>query len=162
MIRNPVTPEGHAELTQKLKHRKSVERLQIVRDIEEARAHGDISENSEFEDAKQRQAECDAHIRRLESVLATAEIIDITKVPAKDRVIFGCWVTIENTATGEERQWRVVGEDQADVEARLISYRSPIASALIGKSEGDEVTVPTPQGKVTFEVVEIHYGREPS
>ncbi len=157
MNRNPVTPEGHAALTAKLHHKKSVERLQIVKDIEEARAHGDISENSEFEDAKQRQAECDAHIRMLEGMLATAEVIDITKVPKSDRVVFGCWVTIENVDTGEERTWRIVGEDQADVEQRLISYKSPIARALIGKNEGDEVVVQTPQGKVTYAIVEVHY-----
>jgi transcription elongation factor GreA len=156
-MRNPVTPEGHAALTAKLHHKKSVERLQIVRDIEEARAHGDISENSEFEDAKQRQAECDAHIRMYEGMLATAEVIDITKVPENDRVVFGSWVTIENTETGEERIWRIVGEDQSNVEQRLISFKSPIAKALIGKSEGEEAVVVTPQGKVTYEIVEVSY-----
>lgn len=160
MNRNPVTPEGHAALTAKLHHKKSIERLQIVRDIEEARAHGDISENSEFEDAKQRQAECDAYIRLIEGMLATAEIIDITKVPVTDRVVFGCWVTIENVATGEERLWRIVGEDESDVERKMISFKSPIARALIGKTEGEEVTVPTPQGKVAYEIVEVHYGVE--
>ncbi|MCA9569858.1 MAG: transcription elongation factor GreA [Myxococcales bacterium] len=160
MTRNPVTPEGHATLTAKLHHKKSIERLQIVRDIEEARAHGDISENSEFEDAKARQAECDAYIRLLEGMLATAEVIDITRVPKSDRVVFGCWVKIENIDSGEERQWRIVGEDQADVEQRLISFKSPIARGLIGKSEGDEASVETPQGKVTYSIVEVHYGVE--
>lgn len=160
MNRNPVTPEGHAVLVEKLHIKKSVERLQIVKDIEEARAHGDISENSEFEDAKQRQAECDAYIRFIEGALATAEVIDITKVPESDRVVFGCWVSIENTESGEERTYRIVGEDQADVAKRLISFKSPIARGLIGKSEGDEANVQTPQGKVTYEIVGVHYGVE--
>lgn len=159
-MRNPVTPEGHEALAAKLQYKKSVERLQIVRDIEEARAHGDISENSEFEDAKQRQAECDAHIRLYESWLATAEVIDITKVPVTDRAVFGCWVRIENVETGDERVWRIVGEDQSDIENKLISFKSPIAKAIIGKCEGDEVNVVTPQGKVAFEILSVHYQTE--
>jgi len=159
-MRNPVTPEGHATLTTRLQHEKSVVRLQIVRDIEEARAHGDISENSEFEDAKERQALCDGRIRLLEGLLASAEIIDIEKIPPIDRVVFGCWVTIENADTGEERTYRIVGGQQADVESGLISYQSPIGKALIGKSEGDEVTVTTPSGKIEYEVVSIHYTKD--
>lgn len=160
MNRNPVTPEGYTVLQQKLEHEKGTVRMQIVKDIEEARAHGDISENSEFEDAKERQALCDGRIRKLESLLATAEVVDITKIPARDRVVFGCWVVIENVDSGEERKYRLVGEEQANVEEGLLSYKSPIARALIGRSEGDEVDVVTPQGKVAWEVVGIHYGIE--
>ena len=158
MRRNPVTPEGYEVLVAQLKHEKSHVRLAIVRDIEEARAHGDISENAEFEDAKERQALCEGRIRHIESGLASAEVIDITKIEQADRVVFGCWVRIENADSGEESLWRIVGEAQADVENKLISYTSPIAKALIGKSEGDEAIVQTPQGKVTYEIVEIHYG----
>ena len=160
MIRNPVTPEGHDALSSQLRHEKSIVRLQIVKDIEEARAHGDISENSEFEDAKERQALCDGRIRMLESALASAEVIDIEKIAASDRVVFGCWVTMENTDSGEERTYRIVGEGQADVENNLISYKSPIGRALIGKSEGEEATVITPGGKVEYEVISVHYSKE--
>ena len=160
MVRNPVTPEGHAALEKQLKHEKSVVRLQIVKDIEEARAHGDISENSEFEDAKERQAACDGRIRMLESALASAEVIDIEKIPQNDRVVFGCWVQIENTDSGDERTYRIVGESQSDVDNGLISYKSPIARALIGKTEGEEAVVQTPQGKVTYEVCEVHYSKD--
>ena len=160
MNRNPVTPEGYDALAARLKHEKSTVRLQIVRDIEEARAHGDISENSEFEDAKERQAACDGRIRMLESALAAAEVIDIEKIAASDRVVFGCWVSIENVDNGEERVYRLVGEGQADVDNNLISYKSPIGRALIGKSEGDEVDVQTPNGKVSWEVTAVHYSKD--
>lgn len=157
MKRNPVTPEGHEVLTTKLNWEKSTNRLSIVKDIEEARAHGDISENAEFEDAKERQALCDGRIRFLENALATAEVIDITKIPDNDRVVFGCWVEIENVDSGEERTYRIVGEDQADVEQNLISYTSPIGKALIGQSDGDEFEVVTPNGKVSWEITGVHY-----
>lgn len=160
MNRNPVTPEGYVVLQEKLEHEKGTVRLGIVADIEEARAHGDISENSEFEDAKERQALCDGRIRLLESQIATAEVVDITRIPENDRVVFGCWVVIEHVESGEERRYRIVGEDQADVEANLISYKSPIARAMIGRSEGDEVEVETPQGKIAWEITEVHYGVE--
>ncbi|MCB9678407.1 MAG: transcription elongation factor GreA [Alphaproteobacteria bacterium] len=159
-MRNPVTPEGYEALVSQLHHEKSIVRLQIVRDIEEARAHGDISENSEFEDAKERQAACDGRIRMLESALASAEVIDILKVPATDRAVFGCWVTIEHVDSGEQRMYRIVGEGQADADNNLISFRSPIGKALIGKSEGDEVEVITPSGKVTYEIVGVNYSKD--
>ncbi|MEZ4323163.1 MAG: transcription elongation factor GreA [Myxococcota bacterium] len=159
-MRNPVTPEGHAALVSQLRHEKSVVRLSIVRDIEEARAHGDISENSEFEDAKERQAACDGRIRMLESALASAEVIDITRINVTDRIVFGCWVEVEHAETGEQRLFRIVGESEADVDQNLISYKSPIGRALIGKCEGDEVEVDTPNGKVSYDVVAVHYSKD--
>jgi transcription elongation factor GreA len=158
MQRNPVTPEGMEALERSLRHHLEVLKPQIVRDIEEARAHGDISENSEYEDAKERQSLCAGRIQELEGQLATAEVIDITKVRTDGRVVFGSWVTIANTATGEERSWRIVGENQADVDKLLISFKSPIAKGLIGKRVGDEVEVVTPQGRVTWEILSVHYG----
>lgn len=158
MQRNPVTPEGYEALHASLRHHREVLRPQIVRDIEEARAHGDISENSEYEDAKERQALCEGRIQEIEGALATAEVIDITKIPSPEgRVVFGCWVLIANGATGEERRWRIVGESEADIERQYISYRSPIGKGLIGKFEGDEVEIVTPQGKVSWEILEVHY-----
>jgi transcription elongation factor GreA len=157
MTRTPVTPEGYAALVAELTHHKEVVRPQIVRDIEEARAHGDISENSEYEDAKERQAHCEGRIAELESRVATADVIDISRLPVTDRVVFGATVTIESPATGEKRTWRIVGEDEADVESGKISFKSPLGKALIGRHEGDEAVVPAPSGQQHWEIVEVRY-----
>lgn len=157
MTRNPVTPEGYASLVAELNHLREFVRPGIVRDIEEARAHGDISENSEYEDAKERQAHCEGRIAEVEGRIATAEVIDITRLPPSDRVVFGATVRIENPATGEGRTWRIVGEDESDIERAKISYKSPLGQALIGKREGDEAVVPAPSGNQTWEIVEVVY-----
>ena len=155
MTRYPVTPEGYSALLAELQHLREVLRPQIVRDIEEARAHGDISENSEYEDAKERQAHCEGRIAEIEGRLATAEVIDVTKLPKTDRVVFGATVTIERN--GESRTWRIVGENEADVESGKISYKSPLGKALIGRHEGEEAVVPAPSGNQTWEIVEVRY-----
>ncbi|MCB9681398.1 MAG: transcription elongation factor GreA [Alphaproteobacteria bacterium] len=157
MTRHPLTPEGYARMETELRHAKEVLRPSIVRDIEEARAHGDISENSEYEDAKERQSLCEARIQFLETVVAGADIIDITKLDPDGRVVFGCTVLLEDAESGEQRRWRIVGETEADVEGGCISYRSPVGKAVIGREEGDEVTVPTPAGPRRWEIVEVHY-----
>ncbi len=157
MTRNPVTPEGYAELVRQLDHEKSVVRPQIVRDIEEARAHGDISENSEYEDAKERQSLCEGRVAMLENLVASAEVIDVKKLPRDGRVVFGTWVTIEQASTGEVRTWRIVGEKEGDVARGTISYKSPVARSVIGRSEGDEVVITTPGGAQTWEVLAVRY-----
>lgn len=157
MNRYPVTPEGYETLIADLKHHREVLRPRIVRDIEEARAHGDISENSEYEDAKERQALCEGMIVELENRISASEIIDILKLPENDRVVFGATVLIENSDSGEERRWRIVGEHEADIDGGKISYKSPLGKALIGKSEGDEATVPAPSGTQTWDIVEVKY-----
>lgn len=157
MTRYPVTPEGFASLVGELTHLREVVRGAIVRDIEDARAHGDISENSEYEDAKERQAHCDGRVKQLESRIASAEVIDITRLPPSDRVVFGATVKIENPKTGETRTWRIVGEDEADVEKSKISYRSPLGQALIGRRPGEEATVTAPSGNQSWEIVEVEY-----
>lgn len=156
-MRNPVTPEGYKTLLAELKHEKEVVRPGIVRDIEEARAHGDISENSEYEDAKERQAHCEGRIAELEHRVATAEVIDVKKLPVSDRVVFGTTVRIENTETGEQRTWTIVGETEADIENGRISFKSPLGKALIGRHEGEEAVVPAPSGKQTWEILEVRY-----
>lgn len=156
MTRTPVTPEGYEELVRQLAHEKSVVRPQIVRDIEEARAHGDISENSEYEDAKERQALCEGRVAMLEQLVASADIIDVRKLPRNGKVVFGTWVRLENAA-GDARTWRIVGETEGDVARGLISYKSPVAKALIGREEGDEVNIPTPGGTQTWEISEVRY-----
>ena len=157
MQRHPMTPEGHKKLTATLKHLKEVVRPQIVKDIEEARAHGDLSENSEYEDAKERQSLTEGRVRDLESKLAASEIIDVTKLEASDRVVFGTTVCLEDLETEEECKYRIVGEDESDVKQGLISVLSPIARALIGREVDDEVTVRAPGGDRKFVITDVLY-----
>jgi transcription elongation factor GreA len=157
MNRHPLTPEGYAKLNEELRYHKEVLRPKIVRDIEEARAHGDISENSEYEDAKERQAHCEGRIVFLEGVLAAAEVIDVTKLPKNGRVVFGVTVVLEDAESGETRRFRIVGETESDVDGGKISFRSPMGGAIIGREVGDEVVVPTPAGPRRWEIVEVLY-----
>lgn len=157
MQRNPVTPQGYETLVAELTRYKSVLRPENVRDIEEARAHGDISENAEFEAAKERQAMIEGRIIEFEHLVATAEIIDVHKVPKNGRVVFGTTVKLENMDTGEERTWTLVGKTESDVANRRISFSSPVGKALIGHEEGEEVVVPAPGGRQTWEILEVLY-----
>ena len=157
MQRVPMTPDGYAALAAELKYNKETLRLQIVRDIEEARAHGDISETSEFEDAKHRQSLCEGRIRELETKLAAAEVIDVTRLEPSDRVIFGVTVKVEDLDSGEEFTYRIVGTDEADVKNGLISVTSPIGRALVGKETGDEVKFEAPGGMRRFAISEVLY-----
>ena len=157
MQRHPMTPEGHKKLTETLKHLKETVRPQIVRDIEEARAHGDLSENSEYEDAKERQSLTEGRVRDIESKLAASEVIDVTKMEASDRVVFGTTVVVEDLETEIETKYRIVGEAESDVKEGLISVRSPIARALIGRELDDEVTVRAPGGDRKMVITDVQY-----
>lgn len=157
MARVPVTPEGYQALYAELRHHKEVLRPSIVRDIADARAQGDLSENSEYEDAKERQSLCEGRIQMLESMFASAEVIDVTKLPQNGRVVFGTTVVLEDPDTHDSRRWRLVGEPESDVERGWISFNSPLGKALIGRSQGEEVTVPTPGGPRRWEIVEVLY-----
>ena len=157
MQRHPMTPEGHKTLTSTLKHLKETVRPQIVKDIEEARAHGDLSENSEYEDAKERQSLTEGRVRDIESKLTASEVIDVTKLEASDRVVFGVTVVVEDLETEIETKYRIVGEDESDVKAGLISVRSPIARAMIGREVDDEVTVRAPGGDRKMVITDVQY-----
>lgn len=157
MQRVPMTPRGRAAMEAELKNLKEVVRHQIVRDIEEARAHGDISENSEFEDAKHRQALTEGRIRELEGKIAAAEVIDVSKMAPSERVIFGVTVELEDLNTEEEVTYQIVGTDEADVKAGRISVTSPIGRALVGREVGDEVVVRAPGGERRYAIVDVHY-----
>jgi transcription elongation factor GreA len=157
MKRHPMTPEGHQHLKVTLKHLKEVVRPQIVKDIEEARAHGDLSENSEYEDAKERQSLTEGRVRDIDSKLAASEIIDVTKLEPSDRVVFGTTVHLEDSDTEEAKVYRIVGEDESDVKQGLISVLSPIARALIGQEVDDEVTVRAPGGDRKFIITNVLY-----
>lgn len=155
--RIPMTPTGYAKLLAEFKHHREVLRPKVVKDIEEARAHGDISENSEYEDAKDRQGHIEGRIRELESRLALADVIDIAKVPPSDRVMFGVTVEMEDQDTGETALYRIVGMEEADARSGRISYSSPIGKALIGRAVGDEVRFDAPKGQRTVVITAVHY-----
>ena len=152
-----MTEAGAEKLRAELEHLKRVERPRIVRAIAEARAHGDLKENAEYHAAREQQSFAEGRIQEIESKLSRAQIIDITRLPPDDKVIFGATVTVINLDSDETRVYRIVGDDEADVKAGRISYQSPIARALIGKREGDEVAVQTPSGTVNYEIDQVAY-----
>lgn len=157
MKRMPVTPEGYRKLTEELRYIREVLRPENVRAIEEARAHGDISENAEYESAKERQGQLEARVREVESRVSLAEVIDIKKIPPTDKVIFGTTVHLRDGATDDAIVYRIVGPDEADVRKGLVSHSSPIGRALIGRSEGDEVRFEAPGGVREFEILKVEY-----
>ena len=136
---------------------KSVDRRAVINAIAEARAQGDLSENAEYEAAKDRQGFIEGRIRELESKLAAAQIIDPSSVDAHGKVVFGATVELEEEESGEQVKYQIVGEDEADLKHGLINVSSPIARALIGKEEGDTAEVQTPGGIKRYEVVAVHY-----
>jgi len=152
--RIPLTPEGYAVLKKELETLKRVDRPQNIRAIEEARAHGDLSENAEYAAAKDRQGFIEGRISELEFKLASAEIIKTDKLP-KDRAVFGSRVILENIDTGEDVEYQLVGPDESDIERGRISISSPIGKAILGKRPGDALTVQAPGGKRAYELIEI-------
>ncbi|MCG3145870.1 MAG: Transcription elongation factor GreA [Gammaproteobacteria bacterium] len=157
MNKTPMTVAGAQKLREELQYLKAVERPRIIRAIAEARAHGDLSENAEYHAAREQQGFVEGRIKEIENKLATAEIIDVTVIEARGKVVFGATVEIANVETGESVVYRIVGEDEADIQASLISVRSPIARALINKEEGDIALVDAPGGRIEFEIVAIRY-----
>jgi transcription elongation factor GreA len=152
--RTPVTPEGYEALKKELENLKRVERPQNIKAIEEARAHGDLSENAEFAAAKDRQGFIEGRIGELGFKLANADIINPDKLP-KDRAVFGHRVLLENIDTGEDVEYQLVGPDESDIEQGRISISSPLGRAILGKKPGDELTVVVPGGKREYELLEI-------
>ena len=157
MSRPPITAKGAERLREELKSLKTIERPKIIKEIAEARAHGDLKENAEYHAAKERQGFIEGRISNIEGTVSNAEIIDTSKLNPGDKVVFGATVELINVAAGEEVTYQIVGEMEADISAGLISVTSPTARALIGKQEGDEVTVRAPAGDLTYEIVEVHY-----
>jgi len=152
-----MTPEGYSKLEAELKHLREVIRPEVVRQIEEARAHGDLSENAEYDAAKDRQGMTEARLRHVETQLATAEIIDVSTLPESDLVVFGSTVELLDTESDEELTYRLVGQEEANVKNGDISFDSPIGRALLGKREGDETKVVAPRGTRTLEILEVRY-----
>jgi transcription elongation factor GreA len=157
MKRMPMTLTGAERLRAELKRLKTVERPRVIQAIAEARAHGDLSENAEYHAAREEQSFMEGRIKDIDAHLSTAEIIDVTSLPATDRVVFGATVDLENQDDGSKIVYQIVGDPEADIKIGLISILSPIARALIGKSEGDIVDVTAPAGVRSYEIVTVRY-----
>ena len=154
MVGVPITREGYETLKKELAHLRSVERPRNIKAIEEARAHGDLSENAEFHAAKERQAFIDFRMNELESKLASADIIDPDTRP-KERAVFASSVILENIDTGENVEYQIVGPDESNIQEGRISVSSPLGKAVLGRQRGDEITLQAPGGKRCYELVDI-------
>jgi transcription elongation factor GreA len=156
MEKVPMTAAGHAAMLEEIKHLKTVERPRIIRAIEEARTHGDLSENAEYHAAKEQQGWIEARVLELEDKISRAEVIDVSKLSG-NTVTFGALVTVVDEDTDEKARYQIVGEFEADVKKGKISITSPIARALIGKQRGDSVEVMTPGGGKSYELVDVKF-----
>ena len=156
MDKYPMTPEGHRRLVTELKRLMEVDRPNNVKAIEDARAHGDLSENAEYKFAKEQQSLIATRIEYIEDRISRAEIIDPAKLSG-DTVVFGARVTLENLDTGEVVTYRIVGEDESNAEEGLISVASPVARGIIRRALGDEVSINTPKGLKNFEITKVEF-----
>lgn len=157
MKKIPLTIYGADLLKQELQHLKSVARPEIIAAIAEARSHGDLSENAEYEAAKEKQGFIEGRIAELENKLSHAQIIDPKGIHADGRIVFGATVALEDLETGEKVRYQIVGDDEADIKSQKISINSPIARALIGKEEGEIAEVQAPSGLREYEILVVEY-----
>ncbi len=157
MANIPMTPNGHKNLQAQFKQMKNVARPAAVEALAEARSHGDLSENAEYDVAKANLALLDKQLSDIEQAIANAQIIDPATI-SHDKIVFGATVKLRDAATDEEVQYQIVGIYESDIAAGKISIESPIARALIGKEEGDEAKVTTPRGQREFEIITVSYG----
>ena len=157
MSKIPMTKSGESSLRDELQRLKQVERPRIVAAIAEAREHGDLKENAEYHAAREQQGFCEGRIKDIEAKLSHAQVIDVTQIENTGKVIFGVTVTVINLETDQSVTYQIVGEDEADVKNGKISVTSPIARGLIGKEEGDEVSVTTPGGVVEYEIDSVEH-----
>ena len=157
MSKVPMTFGGEQALRKELDRLKTEERPRIIEAIAEARAHGDLKENAEYHAAREQQGFTEGRIKEIEAKLSNSQVIDVTQIAHTGKVIFGTTVEIENTDSGETAEYQIVGDDEADLKAKKISVSSPIARALIGKMEGDVVSVQVPDGLKEFEILEVRH-----
>ena len=157
MEKVPMTADGYNAMIDEVKHLKSVERPRIIRAIEEARAHGDLSENAEYHAAKEAQSHNEGRVGELEDLIARAEVIDLSKMSGS-KIKFGATVKLIDEDTEEEKTYQIVGDQEADVKAGRISISSPIARALIGKEVGDNIEVVAPGGSKAYEILAVKWG----
>ena len=156
-MRAPITLKGAQRLREELEHLKSVKRPKVIAAIAEAREHGDLKENAEYHAAREEQGFIEGRIKQLEGELSHAEIIDISKLNAGSKVVFGATVTLADVESDEEKRYQIVGDLEADIKLGLIAISSPVARALIGKNEGDTVAIAAPAGQREYEIVSVEY-----
>ena len=157
MSKIPMTIRGVTLLQEELKKLKSKDRPEVIAAISEARAHGDLKENAEYHAAKEQQGFIEGRIKEIESKLSNVQEIDVTSINAGGKVVFGSTVTLIDLQNNDEIRYKIVGEDEADIKSNLISYSSPIARAIIGKFEGDDVVFLAPGGEREYEVISVEY-----
>ena len=156
-MRAPITMKGAQKLRDELDHLKSVKRPAVITAIAEARAHGDLKENAEYHAAREEQGFIEGRIKQLEGELSHAEIIDVSKLNAGSKVVFGASVTLADVETDEEKKYQIVGDLEADIKLGLIAISSPVARAMIGKLEGDSIVIDAPAGQREYEIVSVSY-----
>lgn len=157
MNKVPMTVRGAELLREELKKLKSEDRPAVIKAISEARAHGDLKENAEYHAAKEQQGFIEGRIKEIEGKLSNIQEIDVTAIDAKGKVVFGSTVEVLEAESDVEMTYKIVGEDEADIKTGLVSFTSPIARALIGKSEGDEISFAAPGGEKNYEIIAVRY-----
>ena len=157
MEKEPITIQGLEKLKQELKFLKEEKRPEIISAIAEARSHGDLKENAEYHAAKEQQSHNEGRIQEIEDIIARANVIDVTKISNDGKVIFGSTVFLQNLDTNEKIKYKIVGKDEADLNQKLLYFKSPIGRGLIGKNKGDLIEVSTPAGLKNFEIINVEY-----
>lgn len=157
MNKVPMTEKGEIMLREELKRLKSSDRPRVIKAIAVARAHGDLRENAEYHAARDEQSFIEGRLAEIEGKLSNAQVIDVTKVNANGKVVFGATVDLTDEETGEEMTYQIVGEDEANIQEKKISYNSPIARGLLGKEEGDVAKIEAPRGIKMFEILAVRY-----
>ena len=156
-MRSPITTKGAQRLRAELEELKSVKRPAVIQAIAEARAHGDLKENAEYHAAREQQGFIEGRIKQLDAELSNAQLIDVSTLNAGDKVVFGATVVLADTGNDEEKSYQIVGDLEADIKQGMIAISSPVARALIGKHEGDTVTIDAPAGQREYEIVSVRY-----
>ena len=157
MSKVPMTVRGEGLLRDELRRLKSEDRPRVIHAIAEAREHGDLKENAEYHAAKEQQGFIEGRVKEIEGKLSHIQVIDVTAVDARGKLVFGSTVELLDCQTDQETTYKIVGEDEADINAGMISFSSPIARALIGKNEGDEISFSAPAGDKHYEIIEVRY-----
>ena len=157
MEKEPITISGLQKLKLELDNLKNIKRPKIVEAIAEARSHGDLKENAEYHAAKEQQALIESRVVAINDIIARANVIDVTRIENNGKVIFGSTVTVENLETKKKIKYQLVGKDEADISNNLIFFQSPIGKALIGKNLNDMISVQTPSGERSFEILKVEY-----
>jgi len=157
MDKEPITIQGIEKIKKELTYLKETKRPEIVSAIAEARSHGDLKENAEYHAAKEQQSHNEGRIQQIEDIIARANVIDVTKINNDGKIIFGSSVFLQNLDTNEKISYKIVGKDEADLNQKLIYYKSPIGKGLIGKNKKDLVEISTPAGNKNFEIIDVKY-----